>query len=161
MPAIAPNTPEPSCIVAIIHPTNVPLRTRAKSPHTLRSRRSIRQQVHDVLTDGGDRQDDTPDAASHEQHCSHRRKGTKPRDKAEAQGKIFHPSGVILVQVEATSPRNLRSVRAVIVERSFPTVLSLITRVGLCVTLAGCALETERQSLGYGDYVALSCDRPG
>ena len=40
-------------------------------------------------------------------------------------------------------------------------MLALITRVGLCVTLAGCALETERQSLGYGDYVALSCDQLG
>jgi len=36
---------------------------------------------------GSDRQDDTPDAAAHEHHCSHRRKGAKPRDKAEAQGK--------------------------------------------------------------------------
>jgi hypothetical protein len=40
-------------------------------------------------------------------------------------------------------------------------VLGLFTRVGLCATLAGCALETERQSLGYGDYVALSCDQLG
>src|SRR5262245_52065329 len=32
MPAIAPNTHEPSCIVAIIHPTNAPLTTRADSP---------------------------------------------------------------------------------------------------------------------------------
>ena len=32
---------------------------------------------------------------------------------------------------------------------------------GFCLILAGCALETERQSLGYGDYVALSCDRLG
>src|SRR5262245_15332077 len=32
MPAIAPNIPEPSCIVAIIHPTNAPLTTRAESP---------------------------------------------------------------------------------------------------------------------------------
>src|SRR5262245_2237328 len=32
MPAITPNTPEPSCIVAIIHPTNAPLTTRADSP---------------------------------------------------------------------------------------------------------------------------------
>src|SRR5512132_2124299 len=32
MPAIAPNIPEPSCIVAISHPTNAPLMTRAESP---------------------------------------------------------------------------------------------------------------------------------
>ncbi len=25
----------------------------------------------------------------------------------------------------------------------------------------GCAVETERQSIGYGDYVALSCDQIG
>ena len=40
-------------------------------------------------------------------------------------------------------------------------MLGLFTRIGLCVILAGCAVETERQSLGYGDYVALSCDRLG
>jgi hypothetical protein len=33
--------------------------------------------------------------------------------------------------------------------------------VGFCLALAGCAVETERQSLGYGDYVALSCDQLG
>jgi hypothetical protein len=40
-------------------------------------------------------------------------------------------------------------------------VLGLFTHIGLCVILTGCALETERQSLGYGDYVALSCDQLG
>jgi hypothetical protein len=40
-------------------------------------------------------------------------------------------------------------------------VIGMFTRIGLCLILAGCALETERQSLGYGDYVALSCDRLG
>lgn len=30
----------------------------------------------------------------------------------------------------------------------------------LCFSLAGCAI-TERSSLGYGDYVALSCDQLG
>ena len=35
------------------------------------------------------------------------------------------------------------------------------TIIGFCVALAGCAVDTERQSLGYGDYVALSCDRLG
>ena len=38
---------------------------------------------------------------------------------------------------------------------------SPLTIFGFCVALAGCAIETERQSLGYGDYVALSCDRLG
>jgi hypothetical protein len=33
--------------------------------------------------------------------------------------------------------------------------------IGLCVALVGCAVDTERQSLGYGDYVALSCDQLG
>ena len=33
--------------------------------------------------------------------------------------------------------------------------------IGLCLALGGCALSTERQSLGYGDYVALSCDQLG
>ena len=32
---------------------------------------------------------------------------------------------------------------------------SPLTIFGFCVALAGCAAETERQSLGYGDYVAL------
>ena len=32
---------------------------------------------------------------------------------------------------------------------------------GFCLALAGCAVDTERQSLGYGDYVALSCDQLG
>jgi hypothetical protein len=43
---------------------------------------------------------------------------------------------------------------------SFP-VRGPFVIIGLCLALAGCALETERQSLGYGDYVALSCDRLG
>ena len=30
--------------------------------------------------------------------------------------------------------------------------------LGLCLAVGGCAISTERQSLGYGDYVALSCD---
>ena len=36
-----------------------------------------------------------------------------------------------------------------------------LTMIGFCVALAGCAIETERQSLGYGDYVALNCDQLG
>ena len=36
---------------------------------------------------------------------------------------------------------------------------ALIT--SLCLALAGCAVDTERQSLGYGDYVAWSCDQLG
>jgi hypothetical protein len=36
-----------------------------------------------------------------------------------------------------------------------------IAIIGLCLALAGCALEKERQSLGYGDYAALSCDQLG
>jgi hypothetical protein len=87
MPAIALNIPEPSCIVAIIHPTNAPLTTRAESPMACVREGVFGRHVHDVLTDGSDRQDDTPDAAPHEHHCSHRRKGAKPRDKAEAQDK--------------------------------------------------------------------------
>jgi len=35
------------------------------------------------------------------------------------------------------------------------------TIIGFCIALAGCAIETERQSLGYGDYVALSCNQLG
>ena len=31
--------------------------------------------------------------------------------------------------------------------------------IGLCLALGGCAISTERQSLGYGDYVALTCDQ--
>ncbi len=37
-------------------------------------------------------------------------------------------------------------------------------RVGaylFCFSLAGCAINTERSSLGYGDYVMLSCDQLG
>ena len=33
--------------------------------------------------------------------------------------------------------------------------------VALCLTLAGCAVVSERQSLGYGDYVSFSCDQLG
>jgi hypothetical protein len=33
--------------------------------------------------------------------------------------------------------------------------------VTLCFLLGGCAGYTERQSLGYGDYVAYSCDQLG
>ena len=29
----------------------------------------------------------------------------------------------------------------------------------LYLALGGCAVSTERQALGYGDYLALSCDR--
>ena len=28
-----------------------------------------------------------------------------------------------------------------------------------CLALGGCAVTTERKALGYGDYVALSCDQ--
>jgi hypothetical protein len=35
------------------------------------------------------------------------------------------------------------------------------TIIGFCVAVAGCAVETERQSLGYGDYAVLSCDQLG
>ena len=38
---------------------------------------------------------------------------------------------------------------------------SPLTIFGVCLALAGCAVDTERQSLGYGDYVALSCDQLG
>ena len=31
----------------------------------------------------------------------------------------------------------------------------------LCFSLTGCAIDTERSSLGYGDYVALNCDQLG
>ena len=33
--------------------------------------------------------------------------------------------------------------------------------VALCLTLSGCAVVSERQSLGYGDYVGFSCDQLG
>ena len=36
---------------------------------------------------------------------------------------------------------------------------SSIAIIGLCLALGACAIITERQSLGYGDYVALSCDQ--
>jgi hypothetical protein len=31
----------------------------------------------------------------------------------------------------------------------------------LSVVFGGCAIDTERSSLGYGDYVALNCDQLG
>jgi hypothetical protein len=31
----------------------------------------------------------------------------------------------------------------------------------VCFLIGGCAITTERTSLGYGDYVALSCDQLG
>ena len=31
----------------------------------------------------------------------------------------------------------------------------------LCVVLGGCAIDSERHSLGYGDYLAMSCDQLG
>jgi hypothetical protein len=31
----------------------------------------------------------------------------------------------------------------------------------LCILLGGCAGYAERQSLGYGDYVAFTCDQLG
>ncbi len=86
MPAIAPNIPEPSCIVAISHPTNAPLMTRAENPMAC-VREGVFGSTSQTYSPSSHRQDDTPDAAAHEQHCSHRRKGAKPRDKAEAQGK--------------------------------------------------------------------------
>ncbi|HEY8247379.1 MAG TPA: hypothetical protein VIG38_08880 [Hyphomicrobium sp.] len=33
--------------------------------------------------------------------------------------------------------------------------------VALCLILSGCAVVSERQSLGYGDYVGFSCDQLG
>jgi len=38
------------------------------------------------------------------------------------------------------------------------TASALVT---LCFLLGGCASYTDRQSLGYGDYVAYSCDQLG
>lgn len=35
------------------------------------------------------------------------------------------------------------------------------TIVGLCVLLGGCSTSTEQRSLGYGDYLAMSCDQLG
>jgi hypothetical protein len=35
------------------------------------------------------------------------------------------------------------------------------TLVTSCFFLGGCAGYTERQSLGYGDYVAFTCDQLG
>jgi hypothetical protein len=35
------------------------------------------------------------------------------------------------------------------------------TIVALCLVIGGCAASTDRQSLGYGDYVAYSCDQLG
>lgn len=29
----------------------------------------------------------------------------------------------------------------------------------ICLAFGGCAVTTERQSIGYGEYVALSCDQ--
>jgi len=77
---------------AVVHRCDHPSHERSahnssREPPGLCARRSIRQHIPDVLSDGSDRHDDTPDVAAHEHHCSHRRKGAKPRDKAEAQGK--------------------------------------------------------------------------
>ncbi len=38
------------------------------------------------------------------------------------------------------------------------TVLVLFA---VCLLLGGCASTSERQSLGYGDYVAFSCEQLG
>lgn len=35
------------------------------------------------------------------------------------------------------------------------------TIAALCMVIGGCAASTDRQSLGYGDYVAFSCDQLG
>ena len=35
------------------------------------------------------------------------------------------------------------------------------TIVALCLIICGCAASTDRQSLGYGDYVSYSCDQLG
>jgi hypothetical protein len=39
--------------------------------------------------------------------------------------------------------------------------LQLTILSALCFSLAGCAIETQRSSLGYGDYVALNCEQLG
>ncbi len=38
---------------------------------------------------------------------------------------------------------------------------SVSAGVAFCILLGGCAGYTERQSLGYGDYVAFTCDQLG
>ena len=53
---------------AVVHRRDHPSHERpaddaSREPDGLRARRSIRQHIPDVLTDGSDRQDDTPDAA--------------------------------------------------------------------------------------------------
>ena len=30
-----------------------------------------------------------------------------------------------------------------------------------CVAISGCTVNTERQQLGYGDYISLSCEQLG
>src|SRR5262245_19044909 len=64
MPAIAPNIPEPSCIVAIIHPTNAPLTSRAESPMAC-VREGVFGSTSTRYSDGSHREDDTPAAAAH------------------------------------------------------------------------------------------------
>ena len=39
--------------------------------------------------------------------------------------------------------------------------LHFIILVAIPLAVSGCAVTTERSSLGYGDYVALDCDQLG
>ena len=36
-----------------------------------------------------------------------------------------------------------------------------LTTLAVAAVLAGCAVSTDRQSLGYGDYVGYTCDQLG
>jgi hypothetical protein len=42
-----------------------------------------------------------------------------------------------------------------------PSMRPALPTFALLVLLGGCSVVTDRSSLGYGDYVALSCDELG
>jgi hypothetical protein len=60
------------------------------------------------------------------------------------------------LRLSSLPPRGSHRASGQIRIRFVPTILS-----ALCFACSGCAIDTERSSLGYGDYVALSCDQLG
>jgi hypothetical protein len=57
---------------------------------------------------------------------------------------------------EATRKRSLSDQRAFYRMAHGRTTSAILA---LCLALGGCAVSTEPQRLGYGDYVALSCNQ--
>ena len=57
------------------------------------------------------------------------------------------------------APRKSRSVLPKSCRRGDTFLRTVLLLVSLCLIADGCASDTQQHSLGYGDYLAMSCDQ--